>query len=53
MSLTIKRIWIVYAILSGLFVLYGLSEDGDAFSRALLLLLPHLGFILWYGFKSD
>jgi hypothetical protein len=53
MSQTIKRIWIAYGVLSGLFILYGLSEDGDMFSRALLMLLPHLGFIMWYAFKSD
>ena len=32
MSRTIKRIWIVYAVLSVLFGLYAISEDGDVFA---------------------
>lgn len=53
MPRTLKRIWIVYAVLSVSFVLYGLTEHGDMFAWSLLLALPHLGFVMWYAFHSD
>ena len=53
MSQTIKRIWIAYAAVSVLFGLYAISEDGDIFAWFVRLLLPHLGFMMWYAFNAD
>lgn len=54
MSKTVKTIWIVYAVFTLCFAVYAfVSEDGDVFAWFLRLMIPHLGFLLWYAFKGD
>ena len=54
MSKTVKYIWIAYAIFTLCFAGYTyVSDDGDVFAWLLRLMIPHLGFFLWYAFKGN